>query len=144
MHSDEVVHASSFFLRLGLGSTLFYLGAMKVFSATAQIVWLDWLKSVPLVQPLLAIIWFNLIMYIELIGGLALLGGVFTRYAAGTISVLLLTNLFLLNWYLPPELLGPWGPFVIKDLALLGAAITLMITGAPFWSIDELFRESWE
>jgi uncharacterized membrane protein YphA (DoxX/SURF4 family) len=140
MDDREVINIVSFILRLGSGLSLFYLGLLKTLSPVAQGIWLDWMKATPALSST-AVIWLNITLYIELLGGLALITGLFTRYAAGVTSALLLVQLLFLNWYAPQALLGPWGPYMIKDVALLAATLSITLLGAPSWSIDGLFGE---
>lgn len=137
---DESEHIVSFILRLGVGIPLLYLGLLKTFSPVALAVWMEWLSAVPMLSSL-AVVWLNLMLYTELLCGLALIAGLFTRYAAGIASALLLFQLFVLNWYAPQSLLGPWGPYMIKDLVLLAATLSIVVFGAPSWSMDSLFAE---
>ncbi|MFQ5620507.1 MAG: DoxX family protein [Candidatus Nanoarchaeia archaeon] len=139
MDPEEIVHVSSVFLRLGLGITFLYMGFLKALSPTAQETWGSLLNAVPGVNNA-GVILLNFILYTELIVGALLLLGLFTRYAAGVATLLLVINIFFLNWYLPAELLGPWGPFAIKDIGLLAASITSMFMGAPLWSLDGYFE----
>jgi len=138
MDIDEAVLTSSVLLRLGLGITFFYMGILKVFSPTAQHIWGSLLNAVPGANST-GVILLNVLMYAELLVGALLIMGLFTRYAAGVGALILFLNLFVLNWYLPTELLGPWGPFIFKDIGLLAATLTQMFIGAPIWSLDNLF-----
>ena len=73
----------------------------------------------------------------ELIGGLALILGLFTRLAAFAIASLMLGAVMLIH--------APNGFFLKNhgyeyNLALLGMAASIMITGAGRYSIDEKFQ----
>ena len=138
MDIDEAIQTSSVLLRLGLGITFFYMGMLKVFSPTAQQIWGMILNAVPGANNT-GVILLNILMYSELLVGALLIIGLFTRYAAGVGALILFLNIFVLNWYLPTELLGPWGPFIMKDIGLLAATLTQMFIGAPIWSLDQFF-----
>jgi len=136
MLDEDLLAISSFFLRVGLASTFLYLGIAKAMQASQQAAWLQTLSNLPGQS----VVWLNIILYAEIIIGLCLLIGVFTEYAASAGVALLLVNLFYLNWFLPEALMGPWGAYVMKDVAMLGAMIALAVKGAPRWSVDEIFR----
>ena len=136
MHHEEVVSVSSFFLRFTIGITFLALGWVKATSPGQQSIWLDVLQALPGSS----LLWLNIMVYAEIIIGLMLIIGVFTNYAASAGALLLLIHLFFLNWFYPVELLGAWGPYAIKDIAILGACISLAVQGAPIWSVDSLFN----
>jgi len=139
MESNDIISVSSFFLRLSLGIAFIYLGALKAVSPVAQNVWLKLFQNIPFLKGA-EYGALNALLYCELIIGFALLLGLFTRSMAVAATLVIMTNLFLLNWFLPAELLGPWGPFVIKDIVFLGSALALIATGAPHISLDSLFE----
>lgn len=69
---------------------------------------------------------------VEFVGGLALVAGLFTRLAAAAVGATMLGALFLVH--LAAGFFLPNGYEFV--LALLGAAATLVLTGAGEWSID--------
>jgi len=69
---------------------------------------------------------------VEFFGGLALIAGLLTRPAAVGLAATMLGALFLVH--LPAGFFMPNGYEFV--LALLGATVTLAVTGAGAWSLD--------
>ena len=69
---------------------------------------------------------------LEFFGGLALIAGLLTRPVAVGLAATMLGALFLVH--LPAGFFMPNGYEFV--LALLGAAVTLAVTGAGAWSLD--------
>jgi putative oxidoreductase len=69
---------------------------------------------------------------VEFLGGLALVAGLLTRLAAAGVGATMLGALFMVH--LPAGFFLPNGYEFV--LALLGAAATLVLTGAGEWSLD--------
>ena len=82
---------------------------------------------------------------VEFLGGLALLAGAFTRYAALLTAVDMfvaaiivhLPNGFFLNWANDPNK----GHGVEHNVALVGAALALILLGEGRLSVDESFKK---
>ena len=82
---------------------------------------------------------------VEFLGGLALLAGAFTRYAALLTAVEMfvaaiivhLPNGFFLNWANDPNK----GHGVEHNVALIGAALALILLGEGRLSVDESFKK---
>jgi len=70
----------------------------------------------------------------ELLGGVALLSGLFTRFAAAGLAVIMLGAMAFAH--LPNGFFAPDG--VEFTLSLFGAAIVLALTGPGQWSADAL------
>ena len=73
---------------------------------------------------------------IELLGGLLLIVGLFTRYVSAVLAVVLLGAIFTAK--LSVGLLGNGGYEL--DLALLAIAVFLALANPESWSLDRLFR----
>lgn len=72
------------------------------------------------------------VTFAELLGGLALVAGLFTRIAAGAIAVVMLGAILLVH--LPAGFFNPNGiEFPMMNLA---AAVVLALLGAGAWSVD--------
>ncbi|RMF56237.1 DoxX family protein [Candidatus Woesearchaeota archaeon] len=128
-----------FFLRIGLGIwlvvlSLKFLFKAKVIALAANIVAE---MGVPLgVSRILMIIasWVGVVL------GIMFLLGFLTRIAAVLLGLAMLFSIFVLNWFLPAALMGPWGGFVLKDIVILGASLSMLFTGAGWLSLDELLK----
>ena len=127
--------------RLGLGLMLLAFGIMKVRMPEMQ----DMLAG--LVEQTWAVpvgggATFVTVLYIvEILLGVALILGFYTKIAGGIAALMFLGTLFVLNPVLPEGMMGPWGPFIIKDIGLLGAALSLMCSGdtSPY-SLDTMMK----
>lgn len=75
-----------------------------------------------------------LLPWVELIGGAALLVGLYTQWAALLISLTLLAILIATGWTQPPM------PFSI-NVILLGTSLSLMFTGSQFLSVDSVMKK---
>lgn len=69
---------------------------------------------------------------VELIGGIALIAGLFTRYAAAAVSAVMLGALFMVH--LPAGFFLPNGIEFV--LVLLGMAVALVLAGGGAYSAD--------
>lgn len=69
---------------------------------------------------------------VELIGGIALIAGLFTRYAAAAVSAVMLGALFMVH--LPAGFFLPNGIEFV--LVLLGMAVALVLAGGGVYSAD--------
>lgn len=78
-----------------------------------------------------------LVAYVELLGGLAVILGVLSRYAAGLISVVMLVALFKVHW---PNGYGLQNGGYEYVLALLLMALAIITLGAGKYSIIKLFK----
>jgi putative oxidoreductase len=76
------------------------------------------------------------VMLAEIIGGLFLIFGLLTRYAAVWLSIILIVAFLVVGLRTAgsPGFMG-----ALKDIALLGATITLILSGARRPSLDEYF-----
>lgn len=73
-----------------------------------------------------------LVTFAELLGGLALVAGLFTRIAAGTIAVVMLGAILFVH--LPAGFFNPNGiEFPMMNFA---AAVVIALLGAGTWSVD--------
>ena len=72
-----------------------------------------------------------LVAFAELLGGIAILAGAFTRYAALVIGVIMLGAIFLAK--LKVGYLGGYE----MDLAYLAMSLSLALTGAGEYSVDK-------
>lgn len=122
--------------RLGVGILLFWMGMLKLFSPAMQRDLATVAEMTPLVPAGYGGIFITVVYWFEIVGGFLLIIGLFTRAVGWLTALLMLGSLLVLNWYLPPQMMGPWGPFILKDIAILGASISLGLTGSHLWSAD--------
>jgi len=120
-------------LRLALGAVFIAHGAQKVLGTWGGPGWAKF-TSLPtpfgLMRP--AWLWMGAAAVAELVGGLLVLLGLFTRLGAFLIACTMLTAVFGVHWgkfFLP-------GGFEYA-LALLGIAVALLIEGGGRVSVDE-------
>lgn len=125
--------------RVPLGLILFAHGAQKVFGWFGGYGWsgsMDYFERTLHIPAPLAVIAF----LIELVGGLALLGGVLTRWVSMLVALEMivgalkvhLPNGFFLNWQNTPR----QGHGVEYSFLLIGTAIALALTGGGRYSVD--------
>ncbi|MFQ5825273.1 MAG: DoxX family protein [bacterium] len=141
MESHKLRHLAYLVIRLALGVILFAHGSQKLFGwfggAGLQST-LEFFSKNLGIPPLLSI----LDIIVEFFGGLALILGFLTRFAAlGSTVVMLvailkvhLANGFFMNW--PLE--AGQGHGIEMNIALLGMSLMLLITGAGCYSVDHL------
>ena len=73
-----------------------------------------------------------ILTYTELLGGLALIAGLATRYAAALIAIVMIVAIWKVK--LATGLLGGYE----LELGFLATAVALMLTGAGPWSLDKV------
>jgi putative oxidoreductase len=129
-------HIAPLLLRLGIGLTFFFAGLGKVLDGTAGVTGFFGSLGIPLpglMGPFIA--------YLELIGGLALILGVFTRvfsllFVANMLVAMLLVSLpTALN---DPNIAKGFSATRVEILLLLGSA-ALAFLGAGIFSVDSGF-----
>lgn len=131
-------------LRLPLGVIFFAHGAQKALGWFGGYGWRGTMQyftqSLHIPAPLAAIA-----ILVEILGGLALLAGVFTRWTALLTAVEMLVaaimvhlpNGFFMNWMNEPNK----GHGIEYNVALIGAALALMLLGGGRLSVEEAVGE---
>lgn len=126
-------------LRLTAGVIFILHGAQKLFGAfggsglegTAQ--FLAQLGFTP------GVFWAWVAGLVEFCGGLALVIGVLTRYAALLLAIQMLVAIFAVHWkngfFLPQGF--------EYAFALFGASVTLLLSGAGEWALDPSLKRWW-
>ncbi len=123
---------SALFLRIAVGVIFIAHGRQKLFGGLAGFG--QYLESLGVPLPGLSAV---LIALIEFLGGICLLLGLFTRWAALLIALNMLGAILLVH--LPHGLTGPGG--FEFPLALLAAALSLAFTGGQKFSLEHsLFK----
>ncbi|MBI2564423.1 DoxX family protein [Candidatus Woesearchaeota archaeon] len=117
-------------VRLGIGVMFLLFGWMKTTSLLQD-------GSQSFVIGLLSglgfspvMLWAWLLALTELVGGLLVLLGLLTRWASLPLTIVLIVAISTVTWKDPMNLL--------KDLGLLGATASLLLSGSGPWSLDNL------
>ena len=123
---DRFRGAAPLILRLGVGVVLLGRGQEKVFSGMA--------RHVDVVTRTLHLHWALAYVsaYVELAGAALLLLGLFTRWAAGAVAVVLCVAIVRVHWAY--GLRGPGG-FELP-LTLCAGALALVLLGGGWLSVD--------
>ena len=118
---------SSFILRIGLGLIFLFFGIGKF----QNDIWAETMKNMPIFSliPLNINTIVTIDGVIEVLTGIFLILGIFTRMTALIASLQLAAILFLLKFE------------ETRDIGLLAMAISLTITGSNFLSIDNLINK---
>ncbi len=125
---------ASLSLRLAVGVVLAYHGWLKVGDVSGFAGFVDSL-GIP-APDLMAYV----VTYLELLGGIALIVGVATRYVAGLFVIEMVFTIALVK--LDVGLIASEGGVGAElDLLILAIALSLVLTGAGRWSVDPLLTE---
>lgn len=125
---------ASLSLRLAVGVVLAYHGWLKVGDVSGFAGFVDSL-GIP-APDLMAYV----VTYLELLGGIALIVGVATRYVAGLFVIEMVFTIALVK--LDVGLIASEGGVGAElDLLILAIALSLVLTGAGRWSVDSLLAE---
>ena len=118
--------SATLFLRVPLGLFFLLAGLAK---AGDPLGFVELVRSFSILPESLATIYGYLIPYLEIVVGAAVILGLFTRWAA------LLMSLMLLSFIIAVGVNPDAGPFN-KDVILLGGSLALWLKGSHFWSVD--------
>jgi len=118
---------SALFLRLAVGAIFIAHGRQKLFGGLTGFG--QYLESLGVPLPSASAL---VVALVEFLGGIALLLGLFTRWAALLLAINMLVAIVLVHWR--HGLTGPGG--FEFPLALLAATISLMLTGAQKFSLE--------
>lgn len=83
----------------------------------------------------------HLLGVVELVLGILLILGLFTRIASASTIVLMLIFMVVLSTTVMQSILTPLGNLLLKDISLIAASIVLIITGGGELSVDNLIRK---
>ena len=78
---------------------------------------------------------------VEPLGGVALVAGFLTRWAATGLAIIMVGAIFILQLTMQVGFATPQGPGWNFPLAVLGGCIALMAFGAGSWSVDAIWRK---
>ena len=121
-------------LRLAMGVAFIGHGAQKVlgsFGGPGFSKFTSFPAPFPFMKP--AAVWMGAAAFAELLGGVSILLGLFTRLGAFLISCVMLTAIFGVLW---PKFFAPEG--MELAVAFLAMALALLITGGGQASVDRL------
>ena len=119
---------STFILRLGLGFVFFWFGLDKLFNPAN---WQGYITPTLAKLILVDIKLFILLLGIlELVIGLMLILGLFTRLVASAAAVQLLVIIVSL-WF---------NEITVRDIGLFSIALSLIITGSKYLSLDKIIK----
>lgn len=97
-------------LRIGVGLIFIITGWLKVSDLTATVGQFSQMGFAPF--------WAYLVSFVELIGGVALLLGIYTRIAAGLLAIVMLVASYKLFPNLPPSEFFPSADYLLKGIQL--------------------------
>lgn len=142
MGLDEHADLGTFFLRLGLGGYMIWVGGSLLWNPLLQNTLSGVLSKTPLVAPGIANQAVMIYLTLHILLGALIVLGLFTR-AAGLITALLsVLTMSILNWYLTPPLVGALGLLTMaKDVVLLAGGVSLFFTGARMLGVDCVMME---
>ncbi|MGH9897275.1 MAG: DoxX family protein [Pyrinomonadaceae bacterium] len=129
-----------FFLRIPLGSIFIGHGAQKVFGlwgGSGFVKFISFPAPFPFMKP--TALWMGAAAVFELLGGILILSGLFTRVGALLILLVMLTAIIGVHWgegILPNFFMSQKG--IEYPLALLGMTLALLKTGGGYASIDKV------
>lgn len=84
--------------------------------------------------------WAWVVAIVETVGGVAVVLGIFTQYAAALLSIILLVAIIMVKYkFGGPTLLGKFAAGEV-DLALLGANLALVCTGAGRYGMSKFCK----
>ena len=133
--SDTTQNLVPLLLRIGVGLTFFFAGLGKVMGGTAGVAGFFGSLGVPMPQ-----IMAPFISYLELLGGLAILLGLFTRPVALLLAANMVVAMLLVA--IPgameaPNIAQGWTNLRVELLLLL-SCLTLALGGAGLYSVDAM------
>lgn len=80
---------------------------------------------------------------VEPLGGVAVVVGFLTRWAAAGLAIIMVGAVFFLGFTMHTGLFtGPQGPGLDYNLLILGGCIALMAFGAGSWSVDAIRKKA--
>jgi len=106
-------------LRVGVGAIFIYAGWGKVSDLAGTVVFFGTLGFAPF--------WAYLVSFVELIGGIAVLLGVYTRIAAALLSVVMVVAIYETFPNLQP-FENPFGPYLIKGIQAAMTPISILFS----------------
>ena len=119
---------SSLFLRMGVGIVFLFFGMGKLAGREG----VGWVKTqMTFIPAASADTFITVLGAVEVISGIFLIIGLFTRYV-GALVALMMAGTVILFINAPQPGIG----FIVKDFAILGAGISLALTGSGVYSVD--------
>ena len=125
-------HLGLFLLRLGIGGHLVWSTQDNVFSWARMLEFRDFLEKFEFPLPLFCAV---LSVAAQFVGGLALIAGAFTRFAAAVLAFNFVVAIAMVDGTRPY-------PAAFAALAIVVACLCLVFTGAGRWSLDHRWRHA--
>lgn len=115
---------SSIILRIGIGAVIVWFGSQQLGNPTPWIGFLpSWTNSLPISQ--INFVYLN--GWFEVVAGICLIAGFYTRIAAFFLGLHLLGIVFSVGY----------SPTAIRDFGLTTALFSIFLHGESSWSMDE-------
>ncbi|MEK6860422.1 MAG: DoxX family protein [Nanoarchaeota archaeon] len=119
---------SNLFIRIGIGFVFFYFGIDKFFHTQA---WMNWIPpKLTFILPISAQTFTYILGVIEMVIGLFVFIGFFTRIFATIASVILLAIIVSIGF----------NEVAARDITILITTISLIFSGSNIFCIDNLIR----
>ena len=119
-------------LRLGIGGHLVWSSQDNVFSWARMLEFRDFLEKFEFPFPLFCAV---LSVTAQFVGGIALVAGAFTRFAAAVLAFNFVVAIAMVDGQRPY-------PAAFAALAIVAACLCLVFTGAGRWSLDHRWRHA--
>ena len=81
------------------------------------------------------VFWAWVVAIVEFVGAIALFFGLYTRYVAGLLSIVLIVAIVTV------KAAQGWGAGLFLDLGLLGASLSLLLSGSTSMCLDKMMEK---
>jgi len=99
-------------------------------------------SAAPAGIPAVMVIIFKLLLIVEPLGGVALIAGYLTRWAAAGLTIIMVGAILIMQFMMQTGFATPQGVGWNFPLAVLGCCIVLMVFGAGDWSADMMRKKA--
>ncbi len=112
-----------------------------IFLSAGYAKWSFW-STVPEGMPAGMVNLMKFLSIVEPLGGLALVAGCLTRWAAAGLAIIMVGAIFIMQFAMHVAFMTPQGPGWAFPLIVLGACLALMAFGAGSWSVDMMRKKA--